>query len=88
MPPKAGSKIATSLVAFTPTDDELAAARSILASADSKQRKRNINAMNTFLQANIDAPGNAEALKSTGTDRQAYLEKYMAFQSVKSRGVW
>ena len=86
MPPKAGSKIATSLVAFLPTDDELAAARSILASADTKQRKSKINATNTFLQANIDAPGNADALKSTGTDRQAYIEKYMAFQSAKKSG--
>ena len=86
MPPTAKKTGSVSLCSFVPSEDELVAARSILASADAKQRKSKINAMNVFLTANKEAPGNADVIKAVGKEREAYIEKYMAYQQAKKTG--
>ena len=83
MAPKTGS---VSLVQFMPTDAELAAARTLLGAADNKVKKSKLNSMNVFLSGNIDGDGNAAVLQMTGSEKQAYIEKYLCYQSAKKSG--
>ena len=65
-----------SLAKFAPTDDELAAARTLLRSASTGQRKSKVNAMNQFLDANMDAEGNADIRKEkTGEKKTEHIAR-------------
>ena len=72
-----------SLTTFTPTEEELSAARSLLKHADAKSKKAKGNSMGVFLKANVAGDGNVDILALPKSERSAYLEKYMAYQSAK-----
>jgi len=73
MPPKqAGAKLSTVI----PTQQELDAARKILAGTDKKALKSKFASMAHWLK---DNPDHAVA-SSRGEDRRAYLEQFMVFQ--------
>lgn len=76
-----------SLKFLKPTADELAAARTILATADQKQKKSQMACMSAYLKLNSDVPGNKEASDTRGQTRQQYLEKYMVYQMRRKPGV-
>ena len=80
-----GKKDSVSLVAFTPSPDELQAARTLLKHADSKQKKAKINSMNVFLKTN-DNPDNAGIVALPAAKRAEYIAKYMAYQMAKKSG--
>ena len=83
----AAKKTSVSLVAFTPTQEELSAARKILASLDAKGHKSKDNAMRQFCIGNADSAGdNSGILKSSGDQRAEYVCKYLAFQTAKKSG--
>ena len=53
---------AISLAAFTPTDDEIAAARTLLRATDAKTKKSKQNSLAQFLAGNKSGKGNEELL--------------------------
>ena len=71
MPPRRACKV--QLATVLPSDDELAAARAILASADAKTMRSKKACMKTFARANEDE----DAITSAGDQQKAYLEKYL-----------
>ena len=87
MAPKGRVGSAISLVQFVPTEEELAATRSMLSAADPKAKKSKTNAMMAFLATNKSADGNEGVMAlPTGPEKSAYVERYMAFQAAKKSG--
>ena len=83
----AAKKTSVSLVAFTPTQEELAAARKILSTLDVKGHKSKDNAMRQFCLSNADAAGdNSSIVQSSGDKRAEYVCKYLAYQTAKKSG--
>ena len=74
-----------SLMAFTPTEDELKAARQVLARAYKRQHKSVENAMGAFLKGN-PGDGNAEIANTAADNRSQYIEKYLCYQTAKKPG--
>ena len=58
-----------SLTTFTPTEDELAAARTLLKHADAKSKKTKGNAMDVFLKTNSAGDGNVAILSLPKSER-------------------
>ena len=83
----AAKKTSVSLVAFAPTQEELAAARKILSTLDVKGHKSKDNAMRQFCLSNADAAGdNSSIVQSSGDKRAEYVCKYLAYQTAKKSG--
>ena len=76
MAPKVG---AVDLAKFTPTPEEMQAARTILNSADEKRKRSGMVAMTQFLRRNpCDSTDMISA--SRGNERHDYLAHYLAYQ--------
>ena len=75
-----------SLAKFTPTEDELAAARTLLRSATTSQRNGKVNAMNQFLDANTEGEGNSDIRKEKpGEKNTVHIARYIAYQVAKKK---
>ena len=82
MAPKVG---AVDLAKFTPTPEEMQAARTILNSSDEKRKRSGMAAMTQFLKRNpCDSTDMISA--SRGNERLDYLARYLAYQQRKSKG--
>ena len=81
------AKASVSLASFTPTEEEIAAARTLLRTADTKLKKSKTNSFTQFLTANKGCAKNAEMLGlKPGEDKTEAIAKYIAFQNAKKTG--
>ena len=73
---------ATQLSMLSPTPDEIAEARAIIASAaDPKKKERACMASMAHWLKNEGCTQNGDALSSRGTDRKRFLEAFMVYQA-------
>ena len=81
MPPKSQP---SSLTAYQPTQEELEAARALLANCDEGAKKSKMQSMTNYVKKTADMPGHQKILAARGEERQEALLKYLSFQNRKS----
>ena len=85
---RVSSAMKLSLEEFLPTEEELEAAKKVVAAASGKQKHSKMEAMVGFVKRDVamDAEAKQRVLAARGDARQQYLLKYVAYQTAKGTG--